>query len=556
MVSKTGWRGESEYRTRGPVDWLDREDEMADGKEGYVLAVDLGTSGPKTALISINGEIVDSEFAETPLIVLPDGGVEQDPEGWWRAIMATSKKLLGKGLVPPEKIVAVSVTGQWCGTVAVGRDGRHLMNAIIWMDSRGAEAQKDILPGLFKIAGYPPLRLWNWLRITGGVPGLSGKDPLAHILWIKKEYPEIYRQTYKFLEPTDYINLRFTGRYAATYDSILLHWVTDNRDSSKVVYHHKLLQMAGIERDKLPDLIRAIDILGPLQPEVAAELGLKADTMVIGGTPDVPSAGVGSGAVRDYEGHLYIGTSSWISTNVPFKKTDLIHAIGTFPSPVPGRYILLTEQESAGKCLTWLRDNVIYHKDELLQEENVPDVYKILDRIVAGVPAGANGVIFTPWLFGERSPVDDHLIRSSIFNLSLDNTREDIARAVFEGVAFNQKWLLHYVEKLLKRPFQYLNFVGGGANSDIWSQIMADILDRPIRQVKDPLYSNVRGAAFLAFMALGHLTLEEIPHRIAVKAEYQPNPDHRRIYDEYFAEYVNLYKAHKKICGRMNRRAH
>jgi xylulokinase len=527
---------------------------MADSKGKYILAVDLGTSGPKTALISVYGEVVDSEYAETPLIILPDGGVEQDPEGWWQAIMGTSKKLLGKGLAPVEDIVAVSVTSQWCGTVPVGRDGLHLMNAIIWMDSRGAEAQQEIMPGLFKIAGYPPFRLWTWLKLTGGLPGLSGKDPLAHILWVKKEHPEVFEQTYKFLEPKDYINLRFTGKFAATFDSILLHWVTDNRDPARVVYHDKLLKMAGLERDKFPDLIRAVDILGPVQQKVARELGLKPETVVIGGTPDVPSAVVGSGAVRDYEGHLYIGTSSWISTNVPFKRTDVAHSFGTFPSPVPGRYMLLTEQESAGKCLTWLRDNVLYHKDELLQEENVPDVYKVLDKIVARVPAGANNVIFTPWLFGERAPVDDHLIRSSIFNLSLDSTREDIARAVFEGVAFNQKWLLYYVEKFLKRRFQYLNFIGGGAKSDVWSQIMADVLDCPIRQVKDPVHSNARGAAFLAAMALGYITLEEIPQRVAIKAEYRPNPDHRRIYDELYLEYVNLYKAHKKICGRINRR--
>ena len=529
---------------------------MAENHDKYILAVDLGTSGPKTALISVYGEVIDSEYTDTPLIVLPDGGVEQDPEGWWQAIMSTAKKLLGKGLVAVENIVAVSVTSQWCGTVPVGPDGRHLMNAIIWMDSRGAEAQKEIMPGLLKIEGYPPLRLLTWLRITGGVPGLSGKDPLAHILWLKKERPDIYRQTYKFLEPKDYINLRFTGIFAATYDSILLHWVTDNRDPSHVVYHDKLLKMTGLNRDQLPDLIRAVDILGPLKAEVARELGLKPETVVVGGTPDVPSAVVGSGAVRDYEGHVYVGTSSWISTNVPFKRTDVAHSFGTFPSPVPGRYMLLTEQESAGKCLTWLRDNVLYHKDELLLEENVPDVYKILDKIVARVPAGANRVIFTPWLFGERSPVDDHLIRSSIFNLSLENTREDIVRAVFEGVAFNQKWLLYYVEKFLKRRFEYLNFIGGGANSDIWSQIMADVLDCPIRQVKDPIHSNARGAAFLASIALGLITLEEIPQRIAIKAEYQPNPDHRKIYDELFGEYVNLYKSQKKICARMNRRAH
>jgi xylulokinase len=524
-------------------------------KDKYILAIDLGTSGPKTALISVYGEVVDSEFKDTPIILLPDGGAEQDPQGWWNAIMSTSKKVLSKNLVSPEDIVAVSVTSQWAGTVPVGQDGKKLMNAIIWMDCRGSEAVKEILKGPLKIEGYPLFKFMTWLKLTGGAPAKSGKDPLCHILWIKKNCPDIYNKTYKFLEPKDYINLRFTGKFAATYDSIVPHWVTDNRDPSHVVYHDKLLKMAGIERAKLPDLVQAMDILGPVKKEVAQELGLNPGTPVIGGTPDVPSAGVGSGAVRDYEGHLYIGTSSWISAHVPFKKTDIFHNLGSFPSPIPGRYLILSEQECAGKCLTWLRDNVLYHKDELMMEEKAPDIFKVLDKIVSRVPAGANSVIFTPWLYGERSPVDDCHIRASLFNLSLENTREDILRAVFEGVAFNSKWLLKPVEKLMGRPFQHLNFIGGGANSDVWSQIIADVLDRKIRQVKDPIYSNARGAAFLASMALKYITLEDIPQYIKIKAEYTPNPANRKIYDEVFAEFLNHYKTQKKACARLNKQA-
>lgn len=526
-----------------------------ENKNKYILAVDLGTSGPKTALISVYGEVVGSEFEDTPIILLPSGGAEQDPEGWWNAIMSTAKKLLGKGLVSPEDIIAVSVTTQWSGTVALDRDGNHLMNAIIWMDSRGSEAVKEILQGLIKVEGYPLLKLMYWMKLTGGAPSQSGKDSLCHILWLKKNRPDLYRKTYKFLDPKDYINLRFTGKFAATYDSILLHWVTDNRNPSHVVYNDKLLKMAGIEREKLPDLIQAMDILGPLKKEVAAELGLKPGTPVIGGTPDVPSAGVGSGAVRDYEGHLYIGTSSWLSAHVPFKKTDIFHNFGSFPSPIPGRYLILTEQECAGKCLTWLRDNVLYHKDELMMEEKAPDIFKVLDKIVSRAPAGANNVIFTPWLYGERSPVEDCHIRASLFNLSLENTRADILRAVFEGIAFNTKWLLDPVEKFMGRPFQHINFIGGGANSDVWSQIIADVLNRKIRQVKDPIYSNARGAAFLASMALKYITLEDIPQYIKIKAEYTPNPDNKKIYDEVFAEFLNHYKTQKKACARMNKQA-
>ena len=523
-------------------------------KSKYILTIDLGTSGPKVALISIYGKVVDSEFEETPIILLPGGGAEQDPDGWWRSIMSAAKKLLGKNLVPAEDIIAVSATTQWSGTVPVDPQGENLMNAIIWMDCRGYESLKEMLHSSVQFGGYPPLKLLRWLKLTGGAPSTSGKDSIAHILWLKKNCSDIYKRTYKFLEPKDYINLRLTGKFAATYDSILLHWVTDNRNPSRVTYHDKLLEMAGIARAKLPDLICAIDILGPIKKDIASELGLKIDTPVIGGTPDIPSACVGSGAVRNYEGHLYIGTSSWISAHVPFKRTDLLHGIGSFPSPLPGCYMILNEQECAGKCLTWLRDNILYRKDELMIEGKVPDIFKLLDKTVARVPPGANNVIFTPWLYGERTPVDDCHIRSSLFNLSLENTREDIARAIFEGVAFNQKWLLIHLEKFMKRQFTHLNFIGGGANSDVWSQILADVLERPIRQVAGPIYANGRGAAFLAAIALRYITVEEIPDLIEIKAEYKPNPDTSKIYHDIFDEFLNLYNVHKKICSRINKK--
>ncbi|MEA3470353.1 MAG: FGGY-family carbohydrate kinase, partial [Thermodesulfobacteriota bacterium] len=342
---------------------------VSDSREKYILAIDLGTSGSKTALATIFGEIIDFEFQAVPLHLLPNGGAEQDPDNWWNAIMSTARKLLSKGLVPPEDIVAISCSTQWSGTVAVDRDGSHLMNAVIWMDSRGAGCIDQIRKGTINFEGYGIKKLLTWLYKTGGAPGPSGKDPISHILYIRKEYPEIFGKTYKFLEPKDYVNLKFTGKFAASYDSITLHWVTNNRDISDIRYDDTLLKIAGLDRDKFPDLKQSIDILGPVKKEVAKELGIGGDVKVIMGSPDVPVAAIGSGAVRDYEGHCYIGTSSWISAHVPFKKTDIFHAIASLPSAIPGRYFIANEQEIAGGILNWLRDNIIYHKDELLLEE-------------------------------------------------------------------------------------------------------------------------------------------------------------------------------------------
>lgn len=519
----------------------------------YTLAIDLGTSGPKVALVSSRGQILDCDKDPVQFYLSPGGGAEQDPEHWWTAICGASQRLLGRYAVSPASITAVSCTTQWSGTVPVDSDGRALMNAIIWLDTRGAPHIKRLTGGLINLQGYDPFKLITWISHTGGVPGHAGKDPIAHILYIKHELPEIYERTYKFLEPKDYLNLRLTGRCAASYDSITLHWLTDNRHISQVDYDAALLKMSGIDRAKLPDLCASTDILGPLLPESAAALGLRPGIPVIVGTPDIQSASIGSGAVRDYDAHLYIGTSSWLACHVPYKKTDLLHNIASLPSGIPGRYLVTNEQECAGGCLQYLRDNIIYPDDGLTNCPPPEDVLGIFNEIAERVPAGSSSLIFTPWLYGERTPVDDHTVRGGFFNLSLSTTRAHMVRAVFEGVAYNSRWLLGYVEKFIKRPLTEVRMVGGGASSDLWCQIHADVFGRTILQVDEPVRVNLRGAGFLAAVAQGELTFDEIPTCVPIRRVFQPQPENTRVYDRLFKEFIQIYARNRGIYARLNR---
>jgi xylulokinase len=520
--------------------------------EKYILAIDLGTSGPKVALFSLQGELIGSEFQENRVLLLPDGGAEQIPAEWWEAINTAVKRLLGRGLVPNDDIVAIGTTGQWSGTVAVDRDGNALSNAIIWMDSRGEPYVRRIMDGVVKVDGYALGKLLKWIQITGGVPGYAGKDPIAHILYFKYVHPKIYQYTYKFLEPIDYIGLLLTGKFAASVNSIVLHWVTDNRNINNIAYAESLIRLSGIEREKLPDLHPANATLGVLLPSIAREWELREDVQVIMGSPDVHSAAVGSGAVADYETHLYIGTSGWMTCHMPAKKTDVFHSLAALPSSIPGRYLLTNEQDCAGVNLQYLRDNILFHPDEL--ETHKPEhAYKSFDRIAERTPAGSGKLIFTPWLYGERTPVEDRFVRGGFFNLSLHTTREHMVRAVFEGVAYNARWLLKYVEQFIKKPVEAINMVGGGAKSDIWCQIHADVLNRPIRQMKDPIEVNVRGAALLAGAALGHIRYDDIASRVPVAKTYTPNPGHRKVYDELFHEFLAIYENNRKMYARLNK---
>ena len=519
----------------------------------YILAIDLGTSGPKVALFSTQGEMLGSEFEEVSLLLFEDGGAEQSTGEWWSAIDKAMKRLLARGLVPAENIIAISSTAQWSGTVAVDADGNAIGNAIIWMDSRGEAQVKKQTGGPLAVQGYALAKFIKWVRLTGGAPSQSGKDPITHIQNLKYREPKTYQRAFKFLEPIDYLGLRLSGQFAASYDSMALHWVTDNRDINNVHYDDGLLRLADIERSLLPDLKPANSILGRLLPSVAREWGLNEDVQVVIGSPDIHSAAIGSGAVRDFETHLYIGTSSWVTCHVPFKKLDMLHAIASLPSAIPGRYLLTDAQECAGVCLTHLRDNILFHEDELSGGAKPANTYKIFDQIAERTPAGSGKLIFMPWLYGERAPVEDRNARGGFFNLSLHTTREQMIRAVFEGVAFNTRWLFQYVEKFVGKRIETVNMVGGGAKSDIWCQIHADVYDRPIRQVKDPIEVNVRGAALLACAALGYMRYNEIGAHVPVTKTYQPNPANRKIYDELFKEYVALYEGNKKTFARLNR---
>ncbi len=521
-----------------------------------ILTVDLGTTSCKVGLTTPNGDVVafTQESDAAPVHFLPGGGAEQDPADWWAVITRTVRRLFQETGIPVERVAGISCCAPWSGTVPVDRDGTPLGNAIIWMDTRGAPYVHEITGGLIRVEGYGLLKALTWIRLTGGIPTHAGKDPIAHILFLKHERPDIYRATYKFLEPKDYLNLKLTGHFAADYASIILHWVTDNRDIHHVRYDERLLRMAGIERDKLPDLYPTTHVLGPLLPGPAEDLGLPAGIPVVIATPDYHAAIVGSGAVRDFEPHIYIGTSSWLTCHVPYKKTDLTHNMASLPSALPGRYFVANEQESAGSTLTFLRDRIFFPRDDLLPDPPPADVFARLNRVAAQSPPGANGVIFTPWLYGERTPVEDATLRGGFFNVSLNSTRADLVRAVFEGVALNTRWLLPHVENFARRRFEAINIIGGGAVSDLWCQIFADVLDRPIRRVKDPAAAGLRGLGVLAGLSLGLTTLEAYAQQVPIERTFEPRPETRALYDEVFTAFLEIYKRLKPLYHRLNAR--
>jgi xylulokinase len=525
--------------TRGP---------LGAGAGAYILALDLGTSGLKLALTTTRGEIVGSAVEPYPLHLLAGGGAEQDPGDWWRAVVRGTRRVLTVAGVDAGRVAGVGCSAQWSGTVPVDREGRPLTRALIWMDSRGAEQVRQVTGGFPSLQGYGLRKLATWVRRSGGVPGHAGKDTVAHILYLRDRASAVYERTYKFLEPRDWINLRLTGRFATSFDAVALLWAADTRDPDAVRYDDRLLRMAGLDRDKLPELVPAATVLGTLAPAAAAELGLPPSVPVVTGAPDIMASGIGAGAVRDFRAHLSIGTSSWLVCHVPYKKTDLFHNMASLPSAIPGRYLLANEQESAGVCLSELRRNVLFPEDT----PGPADPYAAMLALAEPVPAGSDGLIFAPWVNGERTPVDDRTVRGGFFNQSLGVTRGHLVRAVLEGVAYNSRWLLGYVEAFIRRRVAAVTAVGGGARSDLWCQVHADVLDRVVLQARDPELASARGVALQASVALGHLGWDEVADAVPIARAFEPDPARRAVYDTLFPEFLNLYRSTRRIYARLN----
>ena len=252
----------------------------------HVLSIDLGSGGPKVAVVSDIGEVVASATEKVTTHLLPHGGAEQDPEEWWTCVKRAAKNVISESGIPPRDIVAVCCTSQWSVVVPVGEHGEPLMNAVHWLDTRGGPYNRAITRGFPSVQGYGLFKLLKWVKLTGLAPTHSGVDSLGHILFIKNERPEIYAKTLKFLEPMDFLTFRLTGELVASQHTMVPMLVVDSRHWSCLDYNDNLLRLAGLDRTKLPQLIPNDGLVGPLLPSVAKDLGLSPSTQVIAGTND------------------------------------------------------------------------------------------------------------------------------------------------------------------------------------------------------------------------------------------------------------------------------
>ncbi|HET7420300.1 MAG TPA: FGGY-family carbohydrate kinase [Candidatus Dormibacteraeota bacterium] len=507
--------------------------------EPWTLAIDLGTGGPKVGAVSLRGELLARNMSAVRTRYLPGGGAVQDPNEWWdrvkEGISTTCRSLDASGLL------GVGITGQWGSTVPVGPDGEAVGDCLLWADTRGGRFSAKVVGGPVALFGYSPGNILRWVQLTGGAPSPGGADPLGHELYLRNCEPAVYAKTRTFLEPLDYLALRLTGRAVATPASMILSWLTDNRPGARPAYVPELVRRSTRSLDRLPPLAPTGSVVADVSKEVAAELGIPP-VPVVAGVPDLHGSYLGSGAVEPFQAHVTISTTAWIACQVPFKRTDVLHQMASVPGVRPGSYLVANNHETAGLCLQWIRDA---HPGE---------DYEQLCALAATAPVGSGGVIFTPWLNGERTPVEDRTLRAAFLNVALDTDRPRLVRAVLEGVAFNARWLLDAVERFVRRPLPALRILGGGAQSDLWCQVHADILARRIERVADPMYAALRGAGLFAAMSLGKISLEDVRQLVPVTDTFEPDDASRAIYDPMYAEFKRFYDRLHDSYARLNGR--
>ncbi len=526
-----------------------------------VLAHDIGTTGNKTCLFSISDkiELIGSALVEYPLYMLDNGGAEQDPEDWWRAICESTKRVIKKTKVDPDHIKGMSFCTQMQGFVAVDKEGKSLRRAMSYMDNRATKQMKDSMGGgAVKIAELNATKVLKFLKITGAAPA-SSKDPVWKYLWVKDNEPHVYEQMDKWYDVKEYLIHRCTGRSAMTYDSAFATLMFDSR-KGRFNWPKSLFDMLGVNINHMPPVIEATDLVGGLSEQAAKEMYLKPGIPVFGGGGDASMIPVGAGCTKVGDGHIYVGTSGWSSVVVDKRTIDITAMVASVLGAMPEKFNYFAEQETSGICLQWVRDHLaldeigIFLKKEHVAEkqEEYSSLYEYLSKVVEETAPGAGGVIFTPWLRGNRCPFEDPDARAMFFNVGLDTGKRKLVRAVLEGVAYHKRWMIEAIEKKFDMG-DAVRFVGGGANSPVWCQIMADVTGKKIEIVDNPQNAGAVGAAVVCAIGLGFMdSFSDVRSMVPTTKTYYPRKEYREMYDRQYKVFTTLYKNNKAAFKLLN----
>lgn len=497
--------------------------------KNYVLAHDLGTTGNKATLYDREGHLVGSAFFSYKTEFAHTGWAEQNPDDWWQAVCASTQKLLQQTpQVRSDDIACIVFSGQMMGCVPLDRHARPIRNAIIWADQRSVAQENWLAERISREDVY---------RITGH--RLSASYSLTKILWVRDHQPDIYRSTYKFVHAKDAIVARMTGQF-----------VTEPSDASGMnlydlergTWSERLLEASQLDPAQLPELRRSIDVVGHLLPAVADEVGVAPGTPVVIGGGDGVCASVGAGVVAQGSAYNYIGSSSWIALATPKPIYDLEYKTFTFGHMVPGMFMPTGTMQAAGASYQWARDQLSALEVQAAQALGISP-YELMNLSAEKSPIGANGLIYLPYLMGERSPRWNPRARGAFIGLTIRHTRNDMLRAVLEGVTLNLRIILDAFTAQGAR-IDAMRVIGGGARGRFWNQVMADIYGMPVHRLSILEEATSMGAAVAGGVGVGLYPDFSIIEQMNQVAEIiEPNPSAQAIYARILPTFEAAYQA-------------
>lgn len=502
-------------------------------KDGYMMGLDFGTSNIKGAIYDLEGREIAFEAIEYDLYMPSRGIVENDINNYWTIIKKIIEKLLNKIDKKSEKILSIGTSSQGETIVPVDKNGQPLRNAIVWIDTRSM-AEADEIRQNFDI---------NEMYEITGQADVDTSWPASRIRWLRKNEPEIFKNTYKFLLLEDYIIYKLTGEFfgeAAVYGSSYYYDIKNFR------FIPEMLDFLEIDSSKLPVINKPGTCVGNISEKCAAETGLSIKTKVVAGAMDQLCGAIGAGNVDNYIATETTGSAFAMVVST----TELLHGkestLPYFVHPVPGMYALLPYSTTGGMVLKWFKDTFCQHEEELLKEKN-ENIYAAMDKMAEEVPAGCEGMIMIPHLCGALFPEYNYNAKGVYFGIGINSTKSYFIRAILEAIAFMMRQDLDYMKKL-KIDVKKIISIGGGAKSSLWCRIKADICEINL-EVPEYTETALLGAAVLGATGAGIFkdikkTAKDL---IKIKKIYRPDSGNSAVYRENYHKYIELYKSVEKL---------
>ncbi len=497
----------------------------------YILSHDLGTTGDKAALFSSEGKLVSSHFSSYPTYYPRLGWSEQEPGQYWEAFCDSNRSLLEKTKVKPADIAGVVFSGQMMAALPIDNRGNALRNSIIWADLRATKQAGEFSKRIGAERVY---------ELTGH--RLSPSYSAAKIMWIKDNEPEVYKKTHKFIHAKDYLVTRLTRKIFTDYSDASGMNLLDIR---ALEWSEEILAAANIDRSKLPDIVESTEVVGKVTREAAGQCGLLEGTPVVIGGGDGACATCGAGVVSEGKAYIYLGTSTWMAVASTKPLIDPKRRTFTFCHFTRGLYFPAGTMQSGGGSFQWLK-NTFCDSELAAAEQAKVDVYDLLNLKAGEAPPGSGGIIFLPYLMGERSPLWNPEARGCFIGLSVVHNKKHVIRSVLEGVAYNMK-LIGEAFKEQGVDSRTIRMIGGGAKSRLWRSIFADIMEKTIVKLNYIEEATSIGAAIAGGVGVGIFSsLNEAEKLVKFEEELPPNKENFRIYRKYYQIFQESYE---KLTG-------